>query len=66
MTTTDGQHDRTGGPSGVAPKQTVPAYGFLSSGWCLIRAGALGSANASTIMLQEENWKQNATVEQKT
>jgi hypothetical protein len=32
MTTTDGQHDRTGGPGGVAPKLTVPAYGLLSSG----------------------------------
>jgi hypothetical protein len=30
MTTTDGQHDRTGGPGGVTPKQTVPAYGLLS------------------------------------
>jgi hypothetical protein len=28
MTTTDGQHDETGGPGGVAPKLTVPAYGF--------------------------------------
>jgi hypothetical protein len=30
MTATDGQHDRTGGPGGVAPKLTVPAYGPLS------------------------------------
>jgi hypothetical protein len=31
MTTTDGQHNRTGGPGGGGPKLTAPAYGFLSS-----------------------------------
>jgi hypothetical protein len=28
----NGQRNRTGGPGGVAPKLTVPAYGLLSSG----------------------------------
>jgi hypothetical protein len=40
-----------GGAGGGAPKLTVPAYGFLSSGQGLIGAQALSSATASKKML---------------